>query len=438
MNILPMVSRLLISWLLLVSAFACAAPVLPADGNRLTLSEAIALSIQRQPLLQSLESAANASRASAIAEGQLPDPKVKLGVINLPATNRDAFRFDREAMTMTSIGFEQEMVPQAKRDAAAQYLQAEARQYEAEQLVSQRSIQRAVAIAWLEARTAQQQVALYRQLIATMQAERQAALLAASASGRPLSDLLKLDTQVSATQDRLLLAQGDERKARALLARWLGADAKRPLSDAPLSYMPPPSSPAIRQDVALEDNPRLMNARQQEALAQSDLERAQLARLSNWRWELGYGKRFAAASDMVSFQVAFDLQTDRAHRQDQRTAEKQLSLERARQLTEDRRLELAAELEAARADWEIAEAREQEHQQRLIPAAQARLKLQEAAYRAGQPNLTELWEAKRQVLEVQVAHLNVMTSLQRAAINMAYILNDEHFFTSQLTAGGQP
>lgn len=49
----------------------------------LTLAETIQLATQSQPLLQSLDDAATSSRQAAIAEGQLPDPKVKFGVINL-------------------------------------------------------------------------------------------------------------------------------------------------------------------------------------------------------------------------------------------------------------------------------------------------------------------------------------------------------------------
>lgn len=442
MKILPLGVRLLCSWLLLFTYASHAEHLMQAGSlaaNSLSLAEAIELSIQRQPLLQSLQDAAKASRSSAIAEAQLPDPKVKLGIINLPATNRDAFRFDSEPMTMTSIGLEQEMVPQAKREAAAHYLDAEARQYETEQLVSQRAIQKAVAIAWLETYAAQRKSALYQQIIETMQAERKAALGAASAGGNPLSDVLKLDAQIAAARDKSLMAQLEERKARAGLARWLGEDAKRQLSDEMHLYTPQRlQQAAVNPHSALEDNPQLLNARQQEAVAVSDLDRAQLGRLSNWSWEVGYGKRFGSQSDMVTFQVAFDLQTDREHRQDQRTAEKQLLLERARKLTEDRRLELSAALEAARADWEIAEAREQEHQQRLIPAADARLKLLEAAYRAGRPNLAEVWQAKRDVLEVQIEHLNILTDRQRAAINLAFLLNDEHFFTAQSAAGSRP
>lgn len=443
MKTLSIGMRLLVSSGALIFSFSALADhamhAISAPANSLSLTEAIELSIQSQPILGALDDAASASRNSAIAEAQLPDPKMKLGIINLPATSQDAFHLNRDTMTMTSIGVEQEMIPQAKREAAAQYMNAQARQYETEQLVNRRSIQKDVAIAWLDTYAAQRKSALYQQMIETIKAERDVALHESSAGGRQLGDILKLDTQLAAIKDRLLMAIRDEKKARVLLARWLGNHAKRQLSDEFTPYTPKaPALALTRQNADLESNPRLVNAKQQEMVAVSDLDRAQLSKLSNWSWELGYGKRFAAPSDMITFQIAFDLQTDQAHRQDQRTAEKQLLLERARKLTEDRRLELTAELEAARTDWEIASEREMEHQKRLIPAADARLKLLEAAYHAGKPNLAEVWEAKREILEIQIEHLNIVNDLHRAAINIAFILNDEHFIDAQSPARSRP
>jgi len=73
----------------------------PAKAEEpLSLAETIQLATQNQPLLQSLDDAAVSSRQAAIAEGQLPDPKVKFGVINLPATTGNAFRYDRDDQTM--------------------------------------------------------------------------------------------------------------------------------------------------------------------------------------------------------------------------------------------------------------------------------------------------------------------------------------------------
>ena len=131
---------------------------------------------------------------------------------------------------------------------------------------------------------------------------------------------------------------------------------------------------------------------------------------------------------MVSFQVAIDLPWDRANRQDKRTSEKLLQVEKAKKLTEDRSLELAAELANARADLEAAEAREAEHQTRLIPVAEARLKVTEASYSAGKQSLTDVWQARRAVLEVELDHVSILADAERANIQIGYLLNENHLF----------
>ena len=74
----------LLAWLLFAAFSAQSEQNLTQS---LTMDEAIKLATQSQPLLQSLDDAAAASREAAVAEGQLPDPKLKFGVQNLPITS---------------------------------------------------------------------------------------------------------------------------------------------------------------------------------------------------------------------------------------------------------------------------------------------------------------------------------------------------------------
>ena len=136
-----------------------------------------------------------------------------------------------------------------------------------------------------------------------------------------------------------------------------------------------------------------------------------------------YGQRQAGLSDMVTFQVNVELPWDRPNRQDRLLAEKQLLVDRANKLTEDRKRELRAEFKSVLAEAEIAKAREHEHQESLIPAAEARLKIAEAGYSAGKQNLAEVWTARRALIEVELEHWAILTDEQRAAVKLAYLLN---------------
>lgn len=439
MNTLTLGKSLLCGMLMLAAFSGHAEPNLSLGQNlsqNLALDEAIKLATQNQPLLQSLDDAAAASREAAVAEGQLPDPKLRLGVQNLPITNSDALRFNRDDMTMSTVGLMQEVIPRAKREAASKKMEAEAGQYHAEQLATARSIQRDVALAWLDVYEAQRKTELYQRIADEMRNERKVAAARISSGGAQASDVLRLDSQLSMMSDKRLTAQRDERKARSQLARWIGTAANRPIA----AELPAISSMAGSNQASeeIETHPLLQNARQIEAVAETDAERAKAERMQNWSWEVMYGKRRSDLSDMVTFLVAIDLPWDRANRQDRRTAEKLMLVEKARKLTEDRRRELLAEFEAAKADWDTAQARENEHQQRLIPNAEARLTLAKAGYASGKQNLSEVWEARRGVLEVELEHWNIMADEQRAAVKLAYLLNNNNLFQGTPSKGSQP
>ena len=396
-----------------------------AESN-LSLPDAIDLATQNQPLLQSLDDAAASAREAAVAEGQLPDPRLKLGIINLPVTTRDALSFSRDDQTALNVGFSQEMIPLKKRELASSKLRAMADEFHSEQIASARSIERDVALAWLDVYEAQRKSELYQRTVDEMMAERKVLAAGISSGGAKTSEVLRMDTEISMTNEKRIFAVRDERKARAALARWIGQAALRPLS-AELPVMKS-SFNTTTSAAELEKHPLLQNAHQTEKVAQLDVDSAQANLERNWGWEVGYGKRFADRSDMLSVQVSIDLQLDRANRQDRRTAEKLVLVEKAHKLTEDKKRELSADLEDALADAQAAEARENIHLNSLIPNANARLTIAQAGYAAGKNSLTEVWEARRDIIEVELDHWTILTDKQRATVKIGYLLNDSRLF----------
>ena len=419
MNIRLLCNCLLLSWLLFVTFTAQA-------EQPLSLADAIQLATQSQPLLQSLDDAAASTRQAAVAEGQLPDPKLKFGMINLPVTTRDALRFDRDDQTMLNVGYSQEMVPLKKRELASSRMLAEADQFHTEQIATARSIERDVALAWLDVYEAQRKSELYQRIADEMTAERKVLAAGVSSGGAKTSEVLAMDTEISMTNEKRVYAVRDERKARAVLARWIGASASRPISSE-LPVMTNRTELAAYSN-EIEKHPLLQNAHQSEKVAQLEVDSAQANLERNWGWEVGYGKRFADRSDMLSFQVSIDLQLDRANRQDRRTAEKMVLVEKAQKITEDKRRELSADLEGALADAQATEARENVHLTSLIPNAKARLSVAQAGYATGKNSLGDVWQARRAVIEIELDHWTILTDRQRAAVKIGYLLNDDQLF----------
>ena len=415
----PIVMTLL-TGMMLVVAFSVKAEEL------LSLAETIQLATQNQPLLQSLDDAAASSREASIAEAQLPDPKIKFGVTNLPVTNSNALRFDREDMTMVNVGFAQNMTPLKKREVASNRQLAVADQFATEQVATARSIERDAALAWLDVYEAQRKTELYQRLIDNMIAERKVLAASISSGNAKTSDVLGVDTNISITKEKRIFALRDERKARAALARWIGKSASRPISTELPAMTNKLNHDTTQQKI--ESHPLLKNAFQSEKVAQYAVDSAQANLERSWGWEVGYGKRFNGHSDMISFQISIDLQLDRVNRQDRRTAEKLVLVERVRKLTEDRRRQLSSELESAMADAEAAEALENESRTQLIPNAQAKLSIAQAGYKSGMQTIADVWQARRSVIDIELDRLSILTDKQRAAVRIGYFINDKQLF----------
>jgi outer membrane protein, heavy metal efflux system len=403
----------------LIGAFASAILLVPFAARAqepLKLDMALALASQQQPALEAFESAATAAREEAIAEGQLPDPKLRFGVQNYPVTGADSFRFERDEMTMATVGLMQEIVPSKKRRLASEQMTAEASRLDAERRATEVALRRDVTLAWLAVFAAGKRAELLKQTAAEFAAEQSVARARLSSQAPNTGELFQLETLLSMANDRRLVAVREEADARATLVRWIGEAAYRSLPEE----LPPSLESDPTEQTKLEQHVSLDAAWRAQDVARIDVERARAERRPNWEVELMYGARARDRSDMVTLQFTVDLPINREERQDRRTAARMAQLARARQLTEDRRRMLLAELTSAQVAWQSAVAREAEHMQRLLPAARARLAAVEAAYSTGNTPLATLWEARRGVLDADLEHWMILVEKARAIAQLNY------------------
>lgn len=411
-----MMTRICITGLLLITAPAWAAP------GELSLDEVARLALEHQPNLEAYTKASVAAREAAVAEGQLPDPEIKFGVQNLPVTGADAYRLDREDMTMVTIGVGQEIVRKPIRIAAANRMQAESAQWQAEQAATARRVVRDAQLAWVDAFDAAKRASLLARMADELAAERDVGKRRIASGAMATRELFELDATLAMAHDKRLVAENGTRKARAQLSRWLGVAAFRPLpAELPTPRFPETSALPVPGD-DLSAHPQLEALRKGEDVTRFEAERARAERRPNWSWEVMYGQRQDGRADLATLQFSLPLLWNRADRQDRRLAEKLALAERARSLTLDAERELRAELTAALAERDTAQARNREHLERLIPAAHARLETARASYAAGTLPLAAVWQARRGVLEVEMEHWMIRADLLRAALRLEYLL----------------
>src|SRR5690606_26740066 len=199
------------------------------------------------------------------ADAQLPDPKLRFGVQNLPVTGSDALDPAASDMTMTTIGFMQEMVRSDKREAAAARSRSEADQWTAERRALALAVRRDVSLAWLELFLATQQQQLIDTKHQELLAEQSVAQPQLAADQATAPQILALQTTAAFLQDQSLKARGEERVARAALARWLGHAVDRELPDSLPVLAPPPTLAALQEQ--LSRHPAVLASRAAEASA---------------------------------------------------------------------------------------------------------------------------------------------------------------------------
>ncbi|MEO5765871.1 MAG: TolC family protein [Casimicrobiaceae bacterium] len=394
-----------------------------SDAVPLSLAEVERLAVRNQPLLEAFERRADAAREAAVAERQLPDPRLRAGLINLPVTTGDAFQIARDDQTMAAVGITQDVVRIDKREAAGRRFEAEADAALAERDADVRRIRRDAALAWVDAQAAAQRRELFDRMQDELVAERDVTRARLAAGGADARDVFAIDVALAGVEDDRERLRRDERRARALLARWIGAAAaERPLAAASADTVVATRDLAerVQRGETVTAHPYLEEARAIETVARRDVARAQLDTQRDWSWEVMYGKRFAGRSDMLTVQVSVPLLWDAPNRQDRRTAEKLALAERAGLLAQDRARQLAADAQAAVVDWEGAVAREAVHTRLLLPAAAARLETTLAAYRAGKIAYSAVAEARRAVIDARAQHVAIAAEVDKASVALRY------------------
>ncbi|MBB6094988.1 outer membrane protein TolC [Povalibacter uvarum] len=392
-----------------------------AESPILELTEALRLAAADQPQIETLHLQEQSAREAAEAERELPDPKLAFGVQNLPATGPDSFRLDRDEMTMLSVGVMQDVVTREKRSASSARMTAEAARLAAEADVKGREIRRDAGFAWIDAFEAQQRANALRKLVTELSSERAVSAERLASSGERSSTVLALDMEIARTRDQLFVAQRDESRARASLARWIGEHAVRPLPEHLHRDLIASADPAKAKPASLDAHPLIQSTEHAIEVTLREADRARADRRPDWGWQLMYGHRQDLA-DMVSLQVTIGLPINRADRQDRKLAEKLAMATAARSDLADRRRELEAQLASARADLTASIARLREHQERLLPAARARLATAEAAYAGGSGQLPDVWAARREMVDVLLHHEMIMAEGVRALMQLEWLV----------------
>ena len=396
----------------------------PALAQPLSLDEALRAGEAQSPRIAAQRFAALGAEQQTGRAGELPDPKLRFGIENLPVTGEDRLRYDRDFMTMRSVGLMQEFPNAAKRAARNDLAR---RQHDLENtnlVVEMTTLRRRIAGAWLETHYAERLRSALEDQARQLRLQVDAVAAGVVRGRQAAAESVMWRQAFEQANDRVIEQEREVQKARLALAVWIGEQAQRELAAPPDTARLPVVHERLVEQLAAR-HPRLRALEQREAVARAGTELARSGRRSDWALELGYAHRRPAFDNMITVMATFELPWQTARRQDRDVASRLAELEQARALREDERRVREAQLRGWLADFDTAARRIERFERILLPLARERAALAAAAYRGGRGVLAPALDAARSVPEAEAEFVRALAERGRAWANLAYLYPEE-------------
>lgn len=395
--------------LLLTSAtlFAGAAQAAP-----LSFEAALKLA-QSAPSLAAKDADLAAAKSSAIAAGRLPDPKLAVGLGNFPISGPPAGTFNRDSMTMATLGVTQDLPSGAKRAAERSRATADIDAAQSGQAVEARDVRLAAALAWIDLHYAKARLAALDEVERAIKPLRNSAPSQLAAGVTRPAQTLEVEQLSAALGDRRADLTAAVGKARAELIRWTGDPAADVEGDPPDYAV---DATALR--AGLDDLPAIRSYGAMGRQAQADLALARAAKWPDWSWDLTYQRRDSMFGDMVSIGATVGLPLFGRTRQDPVIVARAATATRVSYEREAARRALSAALDADLADHAMHHDRLARARTTLEPLAARRAQLETASYAAGTASLSDVLTAVLALAEAKIDILDREADVQRDGVRI--------------------
>lgn len=396
------------------------------QAGELSLQEAEKIALSQDSLASGLHSSAMALSERAIADNTLPDPKIKLGLMNLPT---DTFRRDQEAMTQMQFGIQQ-MIPRGntlaiksrRTSLMSQGVHSRATDRELQVL---RDVRKdwLETFYWLQAGVIVKETRiLFNQLVSITRSYY-------ATGGRTQQDVIRAVLELGLLDDRKVNIRSREEQQRAMLMKWVGETK----SGLPLSKIfPDLPVPAGKKELLarIDQHPRLRLRDAIVSTREAGVDLARQAYKPSWLVDVTYGKRDgnnndgSERADFASAMLMFDVPLFTSKRQDKRLAASQHELAATIHERDDVRLTMISKLEQVSVDWMGLQERVKNYEKLLTPQAKANADAALKAYQSNKGNFTTLMRARITELETRLNELRVKVNYAKAQAELLYLAGE--------------
>lgn len=420
------------SLLVLAGPMLLAGLATPASAQGLTLAEAERLALERDAMTREMRAQAQAMRERAVMDGQLMDPELRFGAVNVPV---DSFSLDEEDMTMLEVGVSQEFQPGKTRQLSRKQMEQLAAGMDATAQDRERLVRREVRKLWTQlAYVGAARDALLTQTTWVEQMRQSARARYAAGEGRQL-DVLQAGLEAAMLREQQLDLDRDEAMYRSQLTFWLGADdaaAAHPQGIGARTELPPLATLESR----LAEHPAQVDYERRIDAAGTAVDVAKEKRKPGWMLDVSYGFRQGDMQasmegtpeprpDMLSAMVTVDLPLFTKNRQDREVSAARLEERGLHERHEDHKREMQAMLVEA---WNTANRTaqlERFYEDELLTLADQSVQAALLAWRSNRTMIDEVVMARRVATETRIKHLRLAADRALAQHEIDYLAGDE-------------
>lgn len=391
----------------------------------LNLKQAEQLAILSDPSIEGFKATSRSFDDESVADDTLPDPKLRLGAVNVPV---DTFDLEQEQMTQLKVGIVQNF-PRGDvlsiKQKQSQYLSRSALAMASDaQLKIVRDVRETYLNLFYEVSSYQiirETRKLFSELVKITESN--------YAAGRVnQQDVVLAGLELSRLDDRSTKIQAREEGYRAKLAQWIGDVAWNTIS---IDF---PVLPELPEQIDLNSViPQHPLIRAESAKVNASKQMTEMARQEykpGWSLLVDYGFRSGnnpdgtERVDFATALVSLDIPLFTSNRQDKTVSSNEQKIIAARYSKDDQLRKLKQLYEKNQHLWQRLGERELLYKNSLLTAATNNSKASLKAYQSGVSEFNTLMRAQITELDVRLEDLRVRVDRAAAQARLLYITGD--------------
>ena len=403
----------------------CGTDGIAAEGLSLQMAERLAL--DGEPGILGLDARTQSLLERSVAEGELQDPKLQIGLLNLPT---DSFDFDQENMTQFKVSYIQQFPSGDSRDIKRNRAVSQSRRYQYQIEERKRQVLTQVRLAYLETlywEQAQETVTQNRQLVSQLSEFVQSQF---SVGRTNQFEFITVQQRLSKLDDRLTQIEQNISGERYRLSEWIGEDySQMPLLGG-ASIMGPDlmnrvGSDQIDQTIA--QHPRVQEINNQIDVGRKDLELTRESEKPGWALNVSYAYRDDAPdgadrADFFSAIVTLDLPLFAENRQHKHQNAQRYEIQSI-QLQRDAVLrKMRSDVLRIKTNLELLEQRDGLFHETLIPQAEQRSQAALQTYQSGGGSFADVMQAYMEALNIQLEQKRIQIDSLKTRARLLYYL----------------